>query len=118
MSLRRENVNRGGRPSPPPETAGAPPFAGTIALVIVHRADRQNADFSEIVGLGMKTRANDLRTSSCQGKGEYMRRVGDVLQPLLSEVDELGRNRSPHMPPCIGGDADSSGRGETFQTRR
>ena len=74
--------------------------------------------FREIVGLGMQTEVNDLRTSGCQRKGEYMRRICDVLQPLLSEVDELGRNRSPHMPPCIGGDADSPGRGEAFQTRR
>src|SRR5262245_12955650 len=51
--------------------------------------------------------ANGLCTSGCQRKGEYMGRVGDVLQALLSEVDELGRNCSPHMPPCIGGDADS-----------
>src|SRR5262249_15913951 len=46
-----------------------------------------------------------------------MRRVGHVLQPLLSQVDELGGNRSPHMPPGIGGDTDSARRGEALPTR-
>src|SRR6516162_7182908 len=46
-----------------------------------------------------------------------MSRVGDVLQPLLSQVDELGGNRSPHMPPGIGGDADAAGRCETLEAR-
>ena len=95
-----------------------PASAGTIALVMVRRPGRRDADFREIVGLGMQTGADDWRASGCQRKGEYMRRIGDVLQPVLSQVDELGRNRSPHMPPCIGGDADSPGRGEAFQTRR
>ena len=33
----------------------------------------------EIVGLSMQTGADDARTSGCQRKGEYMRRIGDVL---------------------------------------
>src|SRR5258708_25592299 len=47
-----------------------------------------------------------------------MRRIGDVLQLLLSEIDEIGGNRSPHMTPGIGGDADAAGRGEALEARR
>src|SRR2546423_12383168 len=46
-----------------------------------------------------------------------MRRIGDVLQPLLAEIDELGCDRSPHMAPGVGGDADAAGRREPFETR-
>jgi hypothetical protein len=37
-----------------------------------------------------------------------MRWIGDVLQPLLAQIDEFGGNRSPKMPPGIGGDADAA----------
>jgi hypothetical protein len=47
-----------------------------------------------------------------------MRRIGDVLQPLLSEIDEIGGYRSPHMTPGIGGDADAARRGEALEARR
>ena len=76
-----------------------------MAAIMVRRLERRNTDLRAIVGLGMQTRADDLRTSGRQRKGEYMRRIGDVLQAVLSEIDVLSRNRSPHMPPCIGGDA-------------
>src|SRR6478672_13919044 len=47
-----------------------------------------------------------------------MRRIGDVLQPLLPQIDELGGNRSAYMPPGIGGDADAAGRREALEARR
>ena len=47
-----------------------------------------------------------------------MRGIWDVLQPLLSKVDELGGNHSAHMPPRIGGDADSAGWGEALEAGR
>src|SRR6516165_3989461 len=46
-----------------------------------------------------------------------MRRVGDVLEPLLAEIDEFGRNRAAHMAPGIGGDANAAGRGEALEAR-
>src|SRR5690242_9830403 len=46
-----------------------------------------------------------------------MRRIGDVLEPLLAEIDEFGRNRAAHMAPRIGGDANPAGRGEAFEAR-
>src|SRR5271165_4632018 len=49
---------------------------------------------------------------------EDMRRVGNVLQPLLAEIDKLGGDRAAHLPPRIGGDADAAGRGETLEARR
>ena len=47
-----------------------------------------------------------------------MGRIGDVLQALLSEIDEIGGYRSPHMTPDIGGDADAARRGEALEARR
>ena len=32
-----------------------------------------------------------------------MRRVGDVLRPLLAEIDELGGDRSAHVAPDAAG---------------
>src|SRR3974377_1511778 len=46
-----------------------------------------------------------------------MSRIGDVLQPLLPEIGELGGNRSTHMTPSVRGDADAAGRGEALETR-
>src|SRR6266550_4270909 len=46
-----------------------------------------------------------------------MRGIGDVLQLVLSHIDELGGDRSSRMTPGIGGDADAAGRGEAFETR-
>src|SRR5215831_2041218 len=60
----------------------------------------------------------DLRPSGCRSNGEHMRGIWDVLQPLLSKVDELGGNHSAHMPPRIGGDADSAGWGEALEAGR
>ena len=47
------------------------------------------------------TRVFSCRASGRQGNGEDMRRIGDVLQPLLSEIDEIGGYRSPHMTPVL-----------------
>ena len=47
-----------------------------------------------------------------------MRRICDVPQPLLSEINEIGGYRSPHMTPGIGGDADTARRGEALEARR
>ena len=38
-----------------------------------------------------------------------MRRVGDVFQPLFSEIDELGGDHSANMTPGVGRDADATG---------
>src|SRR5271169_4097224 len=46
-----------------------------------------------------------------------MRRIGDVLQPLLAEIDELGGDRAPHMAPGVGRDANAAGRCEPFEAR-
>jgi hypothetical protein len=43
-----------------------------------------------------------------------MRRIRDVLQPLLSQIDELSGNRSPHMTRGIRGDADAARWGEAL----
>src|ERR1700720_1395261 len=64
------------------------------------------------------TRVFSCRASGRQGNGEDMRRIGDVLQPLLSEIDEIGGYRSPHMTPDIGGDANGARRGEALEARR
>src|SRR5438105_4092037 len=58
------------------------------------------------------------RASGRGSDGIDMRRIGDVLQPLLAEIYELGRDRSPHMTPGVGRDADAAGRGETFEACR
>jgi hypothetical protein len=44
-----------------------------------------------------------------------MCRIGDVLQPLLAEIDEFGGDRSARIPPGICGDADTPWQGETFE---
>src|SRR6266704_5562050 len=36
----------------------------------------------------------------------------------MRRIGELGGDRSPHMAPGIGGDADAAGRGEALETRR
>jgi len=46
-----------------------------------------------------------------------MRRVGDVLQPLFAQVDELGGHCAAYVPPRLGGDADPTWRSETFEAR-
>src|SRR5437763_4316022 len=58
------------------------------------------------------------RASRGRGNGKDMRRIGDVLQPLLAEIDELGGDPSPHLAPGIGGDADAAGRCEALEPRR
>src|ERR1700719_783939 len=50
-------------------------------------------------------------------QGKDMRRIGDVLQPLLAEIDELGGDRAPHMAPGVSRDADAAGRREPFEAR-
>ena len=47
-----------------------------------------------------------------------MCRIGDVLQPLLAEIDEFGSDRSAHIPQGIVGDANAARRGEALETRR
>ena len=47
-----------------------------------------------------------------------MRRIGYVLQALFSQIGELGRNRSAHLPPGLGGDADPTGRRQAFEPCR
>src|SRR6516225_6081014 len=56
-------------------------------------------------------------TSGDWRNGEHMHRVGDVLQPLFSEIDELGSDHSANMAPGVGGDADAAGCGEALETR-
>jgi hypothetical protein len=46
-----------------------------------------------------------------------MRRIGNILQPLLAEIDELGGDRAPHMAPGVGRDADAARRREPFEAR-
>src|SRR6516164_3495903 len=47
-----------------------------------------------------------------------MRWISDVLQLPLPQIDKLGRNRSAHMPPGVGGYADTAGRSEAFEPCR
>src|SRR5215470_688144 len=47
-----------------------------------------------------------------------MRRIGDILQSLLAEVDKLGGDCSARMPPHVSGDAYSARRGEPLEPRR
>ena len=46
-----------------------------------------------------------------------MHRIGDVFQPLLAEIDELGGDRSAHMAPGVSRDADAAGLREPFEAR-
>jgi len=46
-----------------------------------------------------------------------MRRIGDVLQPLLAEIDEFGGYRTPGVAPRIGGDADAARWRKSFEPR-
>ena len=62
---------------------------------------------SQLVGEGLALRR----------QGKDMRRIGDVLQPLLAEIDELGGDRAPHMAPGVSRDADAAGRREPFEAR-
>ena len=118
VAFEAENVNRDERPiAVTGKEQQHPAAVGTMAPLTVRQLGRRNTDLRAIVGLGMQTRADDLRTLGRQRKGEYVRRIGDVLQAMLSEVDELGGNHPPNMAPGIGRDADPAGRGEALETR-
>src|SRR5215831_721492 len=65
----------------------------------------------------MRFRQPPSEWSGRRTDSENMRRIGNVFEPLLAEIDELGRNRSAHMAPGIGGDANAAGRGQAFEAR-
>src|SRR5205085_3699319 len=57
------------------------------------------------------------RASLRRGNGKDMRRIGDVFQPLLAEIDELASDRPPHSAPGIAGDSDATRRYEALEPR-
>src|SRR6516162_7326111 len=102
-----------------PVLAGiAPPV--TVGLVQPYAKASRKTSIAALRPGGRKTLAVFAvirdRVSAKRGRrrsdSEDMRRVGDVLEPLLAEIDEFGRNRAAHMAPGIGGDANAAGRGK------
>jgi hypothetical protein len=58
---------------------------------MVRRLERRNTDLRAIVGLGMQTRADDLRTLGRHRKGKYMRRTALPDSSDIA-VPENGKN--------------------------
>src|SRR5262249_50317898 len=56
-------------------------------------------------------------TSRRRSEGEDMRRIGDVLQLLLAEIDKLGGDCAACVTPGFGGNADSAWRRKSFEPR-